>query len=61
MLFVDPTLSHFLLAMVFPHPYTWANMSHRDSDTLTRYQADRLMSLLVYLHEEWGAVTKPGW
>ncbi|KJA20989.1 hypothetical protein HYPSUDRAFT_764394 [Hypholoma sublateritium FD-334 SS-4] len=36
--------------MVFPETCHCGNFSHHDYDTMTKYQADRLMSLLMYLH-----------
>lgn len=61
LLFTDMTISHFLLVMTFPDTCDCGNFSHHDYDALTKYQADRFMSLLVYLNGEWGWGSKPSW
>ncbi|KAI5827868.1 hypothetical protein K523DRAFT_321819 [Schizophyllum commune Tattone D] len=61
LLFTDMTLSRFLLVMIFPETCNCGNYSHHDYDALTKYQADRLMSLLVYLHGEWEWGSEPDW
>ncbi|KAL1720417.1 hypothetical protein EV715DRAFT_272008 [Schizophyllum commune] len=61
LLFTDMTLSRFLLVMIFPETCNCGNYSHHDYDALTKYQADRLMSLLVYLHGEWDWGNEPKW
>ncbi|KAJ7491026.1 hypothetical protein FB451DRAFT_1023002, partial [Mycena latifolia] len=58
LVFTDMTLTRFLLVMVFPEECGCGNFSHHDYDALTKYQADRFMSLLKYLHH---AETKPNW
>ncbi|KIJ60149.1 hypothetical protein HYDPIDRAFT_161442 [Hydnomerulius pinastri MD-312] len=54
LLFTDMTTTRFLLVMVFPRPCNCGNLSHNDYETLTKYQADRLMCLLTYLHHDEG-------
>ncbi|KZV65583.1 hypothetical protein PENSPDRAFT_655633 [Peniophora sp. CONT] len=61
LLFTDLTVSRFLLVMTFLKACNCGNLSHHDYGALTRYHADRLMSLLVYLHGEWKWGNKPDW
>ncbi|KAI0034879.1 hypothetical protein K488DRAFT_44623, partial [Vararia minispora EC-137] len=61
LIFSDMTISRFLLVMTFPDECNCGNYSHHDYDALTKYQADRFMSLLTYLHEEWDWGNKPSW
>ncbi|VDB94537.1 unnamed protein product [Peniophora sp. CBMAI 1063] len=61
LLFTDMTLSYFMLVMTFPQACNCGNLSHHDYGALTRYHADRFMSLLVYLHEEWDWGPNPRW
>ncbi|KAJ7084855.1 hypothetical protein B0H15DRAFT_923535 [Mycena belliarum] len=58
LVFTDMTLTRFLLVMVFPEACGCGNFSHHDYDALTKYQGDRFMSLLKYLHH---AEAKPQW
>ncbi|KAJ7119004.1 hypothetical protein C8R44DRAFT_841344 [Mycena epipterygia] len=58
LIFTDMTTTRFLLVMVFPEECNCGNFSHHDYDALTKYQADRFMSLLTYLHHTEG---KPNW
>ncbi|KAJ6507618.1 hypothetical protein DFH09DRAFT_1050428 [Mycena vulgaris] len=58
LIFTDMTLTRFLLVMVFPEECNCGNFSHHDYDALTKYQANRFMSLLKYLHHTEG---KPDW
>ncbi|KAK7464243.1 hypothetical protein VKT23_006409 [Stygiomarasmius scandens] len=53
LVFTDMTLTRFLIVMVFPPACNCGNLSHHDYDALTRYHADRFMSLLTYLRHEW--------
>ncbi|KAJ4488445.1 hypothetical protein J3R30DRAFT_3280347 [Lentinula aciculospora] len=52
MVFTDGTISRFLFVMIFPETCDSGNFSHHDYDTMTKYQADRFMSLLTYLHHD---------
>ncbi|KZT69925.1 hypothetical protein DAEQUDRAFT_668663, partial [Daedalea quercina L-15889] len=52
MLFTEPTISRFLVVMIMPEPCDCGNYSHHDYD-MTKYQADRMMSLVTYLHDAW--------
>ncbi|KAI0634945.1 hypothetical protein C8Q77DRAFT_1216935 [Trametes polyzona] len=61
LVFTDMTISRFLLVMTFPDTCNCGNLSHHDYDALTKYQADRFMSLLVYLNGEWDWGNKPAW
>ncbi|KAL1740440.1 hypothetical protein HDZ31DRAFT_47505 [Schizophyllum fasciatum] len=61
LLFTDMTLSRFLLVMTFPETCNCGNFSHHDYDALTKYQADRFMSLVTYLHGEWDWGNQPQW
>ncbi|KAJ7700791.1 hypothetical protein B0H17DRAFT_1046655 [Mycena rosella] len=58
LIFTDMTLTRFLLVMIFPDECDCGNFSHHDYGALTKYQADRFMSLLTYLHHTEG---KPNW
>ncbi|KAJ6630299.1 hypothetical protein B0H10DRAFT_2160282 [Mycena sp. CBHHK59/15] len=58
LVFTDMTTTRFLLVMIFPATCDCGNFSHHDYDALTKYQADRFMSLLKYLHHDEG---KPDW
>ncbi|KAF8967549.1 hypothetical protein BDZ97DRAFT_1656465 [Flammula alnicola] len=58
LLFTDLTTTRFLIVMVFPSTCDCGNFSHHDYDAMTKYQADRLMSLLKYLHHSEG---QPDW
>ncbi|TFY67116.1 hypothetical protein EVJ58_g1850 [Rhodofomes roseus] len=51
----------FLIVMIMPEPCDCGNYSHHDYDAMTKYQADRMMSLLTYLHEAWDWGNKPNW
>lgn len=53
------TISRFLLVMTFPEACNCGNYSHHDFDAITKYHADRFMSLLTYLHGEWDWGNKP--
>ena len=55
------TISRFLIVMIFPPACNCGNYSHHDYDALTRYQADRLLSLVTYLHFEWDKGNPPAW
>ncbi|KAF5313817.1 hypothetical protein D9758_018860 [Tetrapyrgos nigripes] len=50
LVFTDLTLTRFLIVMIFPAACDCGNYSHHDYGALTRYQADRFMSLLHYLN-----------
>ncbi|KAJ6457059.1 hypothetical protein C8R47DRAFT_1164628 [Mycena vitilis] len=52
LVFSDLTTTRFLLVMIFPDECNCGNYSHHDYDALTKYQADRFMSLLKYLYHE---------
>ena len=58
-MFTDMTISRFLLVMTFPEACNCGNYSHHDFDAITKYHADRFMSLLTYLHGEWDWGNKP--
>ncbi|TFK80083.1 hypothetical protein K466DRAFT_592048 [Polyporus arcularius HHB13444] len=59
LVFTDMTISRFLLVMTFPETCNCGNYSHHDYDAITKYHADRFMSLLTYLHGEWDWGNKP--
>ncbi|KAF5323166.1 hypothetical protein D9758_016796 [Tetrapyrgos nigripes] len=62
LVFTDLTLTRFLIVMIFPAACDCGNYSHHDYGALTRYQADRFMSLLHYLKYEWSeSKNKPNW
>ena len=62
LLFTEPTLSCFLIVMFFPEPCNCGNLSHHDYDAMTKFQADRMMSLATYLHDAWNwGRTAPKW
>ncbi|EPT00605.1 hypothetical protein FOMPIDRAFT_1162970 [Fomitopsis schrenkii] len=61
LLFTEPTLSCFLIVMIMPGPCNCGNYSHHDHDVITRYQADRMMSLVTYLHDAWDWGNAPNW
>ncbi|KAF5340504.1 hypothetical protein D9758_014547 [Tetrapyrgos nigripes] len=62
LVFTDLTLTRFLIVMIFPAACDCGNYSHHDYDALTRYQADRFMSLLHYLKYEWSeSENQPNW
>ncbi|KAE9406790.1 hypothetical protein BT96DRAFT_954782 [Gymnopus androsaceus JB14] len=61
LVFTDLTISRFLIVMLFPEACGCGNYSHHDYDSLTKYQADRFMSLLTYLHHDWDWGNKPKW
>lgn len=61
LVFTDMTISRFLIVMIFPPACNCGNYSHHDYDALTRYQADRLLSLVTYLHFEWNKGNPPAW
>ncbi|KAF9072931.1 hypothetical protein BDP27DRAFT_1319658 [Rhodocollybia butyracea] len=61
LVFCDDTISHFLIVMIFPEACNCGNYSHHDYDAMTKYQADRFMSLLTYLHHDWDWGNKPTW
>ncbi|KAJ7290140.1 hypothetical protein C8J57DRAFT_1114099 [Mycena rebaudengoi] len=54
LVFTDLTTTRYLLIMIFPATCNCGNFSHHDYDALTKYQADRFISLLKYLHHEEG-------
>ncbi|KAI0045684.1 hypothetical protein FA95DRAFT_1521210 [Auriscalpium vulgare] len=57
--FTDPTTTRFLIVMCFGQPQcNCGNPFHDDYDNLTKYQADRFMSLLTYLYHDGN---KPKW
>jgi len=58
LVFTDLTTMRFLLVMVFPEECNCGNFSHHDYDALTKYQADRFMSLVTYLYH---TENKPEW
>jgi len=58
LVFTDMTLTRFLLVMIFPSACNCGNHSHHDYEALIKYQADRLMSLLKYLHHK---EARPSW
>ncbi|KAJ7145002.1 hypothetical protein C8R43DRAFT_1198433, partial [Mycena crocata] len=58
LIFTDLTTTRFLLVMIFPDECNCGNFSHHDYDALTKYQADRFMSLLKYVYHDEG---KPKW
>ncbi|THH19090.1 hypothetical protein EW146_g2003 [Bondarzewia mesenterica] len=59
LVFTDPTLTRFLLVMCFgERNCRCGNHYHHDYDSLTQYQANRLMSLLTYLNHD---SNKPNW
>ncbi|KAJ7494363.1 hypothetical protein B0H11DRAFT_2004322 [Mycena galericulata] len=58
LIFTDLTTTRFLLVMIFPEECNCGNFSHHDYDALTKYQADRFMSLATYLYHTEG---KPNW
>ncbi|KAJ7348866.1 hypothetical protein DFH08DRAFT_913925 [Mycena albidolilacea] len=58
LIFTDLTTTRFLLVMIFPEECDCGNFSHHDYGALTKYQADRFMSLLKYLYH---TENKPAW
>ncbi|KAJ7932705.1 hypothetical protein B0H13DRAFT_2514856 [Mycena leptocephala] len=58
LVFADLTTTRFLLVMIFPEECNCGNLSHHDYDALTKYQADRFMSLLKYVYH---TENKPSW
>jgi len=54
LVFTDLTTTRFLLVMVFPDECNCGNFSHHDYDALTKYQANRFMSLATYLYHKEG-------
>ncbi|KAF7353851.1 O-methylsterigmatocystin oxidoreductase [Mycena venus] len=58
LVFTDLTTMRFLLVMIFPEECNCGNFSHHDYDSLTKYQADRFMSLATYLYH---TENKPAW
>ncbi|KAF9466934.1 hypothetical protein BDZ94DRAFT_1186529 [Collybia nuda] len=58
LIFTDMTLTRFMLIMVFPATCNCGNFSHHDYDTMTKYHANRFMSLLTYLHHN---ESPPSW
>ncbi|KAH6903434.1 hypothetical protein BKA70DRAFT_597495 [Coprinopsis sp. MPI-PUGE-AT-0042] len=50
MIFIDSTTTRIFLVMVFPNPCDCGNFSHHDYDALTKYHADRFMSLMKYVY-----------
>ncbi|KAJ7184545.1 hypothetical protein C8R46DRAFT_1064376 [Mycena filopes] len=50
LVFTDLTTTRFLLVMIFPDECDCGNDSHHDYGALTKFQADRFMSLLRYLY-----------
>ncbi|KIK63636.1 hypothetical protein GYMLUDRAFT_40705 [Collybiopsis luxurians FD-317 M1] len=61
LVFTDATISRYLIVMIFPETCECGNFSHHDYDSITKYQADRLMSLLTYLHHDWKWGNRPNW
>ncbi|KAJ7765748.1 hypothetical protein B0H16DRAFT_401759 [Mycena metata] len=58
LIFTDLTTTRFLLVMIFPSECDCGNFSHHDYGALTKFQADRFMSLLKYLYH---TEQKPNW
>ncbi|KAJ7041998.1 hypothetical protein C8F04DRAFT_1208237 [Mycena alexandri] len=58
LVFTDLTTTRFLLVMIFPNECDCGNFSHHDYGALTKFQADRFMSLLKYLYH---TEQKPNW
>jgi hypothetical protein len=61
LVFVDLTISHFLIVMIMPDPCNCGNLDHHDYDSITRWHADRFMGLCAYLHRAYKWGNKPGW